>query len=140
MLIELLDTIPGVTQDWLLLNTQLIISLFEIVLSLKVLLLVPVFNPFFIHWYEGVVIPGAAVAVKVTLVPGQIVFPGLAVILMDAAIGGFTVMVIVFDVACVVVRQFALDVIMHEIASPLAGEESTSDAVPFPTLVIPFFH
>jgi hypothetical protein len=35
--------------------------------------LVPAFTPFTFHWYDGVVPPLVGVAVKVTLVPAQIV-------------------------------------------------------------------
>lgn len=51
--------------------------------------------------------PLVGVAVKVTLVPLQMVDPGLAAMLTLTASGGPTTMVIVFDVAGLPVRQGA---------------------------------
>jgi hypothetical protein len=48
------------------------------------------------------------VAVKVTLVPAQIEFPGFAEILIEGTTIGFTVIVMLFDVAVVVLTQGAL--------------------------------
>ena len=41
-----------------------------------------IFEPFFFHWYVGVLPPLVAVAVKVTLVPEQIPPLGFAVMVM----------------------------------------------------------
>jgi len=51
------------------------------------------------------------VAVNVTLVPAQIVLPGLAAMLTLAGRFGFTVIVMLFDVAGEPVAQVAFDVI-----------------------------
>ena len=50
------------------------------------------------------------VAVNDTLVPSQIVLPGLAVMLTLTGRFGFTVIVILFDVAGLPVAQVSLDV------------------------------
>ena len=55
-------------------------------------LFVPAFTPFTCHWYEGVAPPFVGVAVKVTEVPAQILFPGFAAIVTEGTIVGFTVM------------------------------------------------
>lgn len=59
------------------------------------------------------------VAVKVTLVPAQILFPGLAA--METLTGNeeFTVMVRAFDVAGLPVAQVALDVSWQVTMSPV---------------------
>ena len=62
------------------------------------------------------------VAVKVTLVPEQIVVEGLAAMLTLAVTFGFTVMVIVFEVAGEPVPQVAVDVITQVIVLPFAKE------------------
>ena len=51
------------------------------------------------------------VAVNVTLVPAQIVLPGLAPILTDGTTGPVTIIVISFDVAVVGLAQASDDVI-----------------------------
>ena len=66
------------------------------------------------HWYEGVP-PLVAEAVKVTDVPAQIAPEGEADIFTLTGSNGFTVMVIVFDVAGLPVAQVAVDVITTEI-------------------------
>jgi len=55
--------------------------------------------------------PLVGVAVNVTLVPAQIVLPGLAAMLTLAGRFGFTVIVMLFDVAGEPVAQVAFDVI-----------------------------
>ena len=55
--------------------------------------------------------PFVGVAVKVTLVPEQIVVPGLAEIDTEGVTAAFTTIVIVLEVAVGVERQPALDVI-----------------------------
>ena len=103
--------------------TQLITSpLFNDEL-MYVLLFVPVFAPFSFHWYEGVP-PFAGVAVKVTDVPAQIVV-ALAAMLSAGTTTGFTVIVIVFDVAVVGVAHGAVEVITQLIISPFASEVFT---------------
>jgi len=81
--------------------------------------LVPTFAPFSFHWYEGVVPPFTGVAVKVTLVPAQIGFSE-ATMLTLAGNTGFTVMVMVFEVAGLPVAQGAFEVITQETVFPLA--------------------
>jgi len=62
------------------------------------------------------------VAVNVTLVPAQIVVDGLAAMLTLAGKFGFTVIVIVFDVAGLPVPQVAVDVITQVIVLPLVND------------------
>ena len=59
------------------------------------------------------------VAVKVTEVPAQITFPGLAVIVMVGITEGVTVIVILLLVAVVGFAQVALLVTTQDITSPL---------------------
>ena len=60
------------------------------------------------------------VAVKVTLVPVQIVLPGSAAILTDGATVPVTTMVIAFEVAVVGFAQASDDVITTVTTSPFA--------------------
>ena len=60
-------------------------------------------------------------AVKVTLVPSQIVLPGLAVMLTLTGRFGFTVIAMLFDVAGLPVAQVSLDVNCTEIRSPFTS-------------------
>jgi hypothetical protein len=53
------------------------------------------------------------VAVKVTLVPAQIVLPGLADIVTEGVTTGFTVIVIAFEVTVAGLAQVALLVRIH---------------------------
>jgi len=57
--------------------------------------------------------------VNVTLVPAQIVLPGLAAMLTLAGRFGFTVIVMLFDVAGEPVAQVAFDVMINFTTSPL---------------------
>ena len=83
--------------------------------------MVPTLLPFSFHWNEGVEPPLVGVAVNVTLVPEQIVV-AVAEILMLTGRFGFTVMVIVFDVAGLPVAQVALEVITQVTVLPFANE------------------
>ena len=74
------------------------------------------------------------VAVNVTLVPMQIVLPGLAAILTEGVTSGFTVMVIAFDVPVVGLAQAKEDVITQVTTSPFA-----SDALEYVLLFVPTF-
>ena len=56
---------------------------------------------------------------NVTLVPAQIVLPGLAAMLTLAGRFGFTVIVMLFDVAGEPVAQVAFDVMITFTTSPL---------------------
>ena len=71
------------------------------------------------HWYDGVP-PLVGMAVKITGVPSQIAPDGEAEIFTLAGSKGFTVMVIILDVAGLPVAQVAVEVIFTEIGSPLA--------------------
>ena len=66
------------------------------------------------HWYEGVP-PLVGIEVKVTDVPAQIAPEGVADIFTLAGSNGFTVSVIIFEVAGLPVAQVAVDVITTEI-------------------------
>ena len=61
------------------------------------------------------------VAVKVTLVPEQIVFPGLAAILTDGAAAAVTVIVISLDVALVGLAHARDEVITQVTLAPLVN-------------------
>ena len=83
--------------------------------------MVPTLLPFNFHWYEGADPPLVGVAVKVTLVPEQIVV-ALAPTLTLAGKFGLTVMVTVFDVAGELVKQgLAFEVITTVIVFPFAN-------------------
>ena len=84
--------------------------------------------------------PLDAVALKVTLAPAQILPGGVAAILTSAATFGFTVIVIVFEVAGEPVAQVALDVITHFITSPLASALELNVALLVPTFAPFSFH
>ena len=58
------------------------------------------------------------VAINVTLVPVQIVFPGLAAMITDGATAAVTVMMISFEVAVVGLAQASEEVITQVILSP----------------------
>ena len=60
---------------------------------------------------------------NVTGVPSQIVFPGLAEMLILAATFGFTVTTIAFDVAGFPVTHSALEVNTHVIEFPFTNPE-----------------
>ena len=62
------------------------------------------------------------VAVKVTLVPAQMVDPGLAAIETLTGSEEFTVILIVFDVAGLPVAQVILEVSVQYTLSPVASE------------------
>ena len=74
-----------------------------------------------VHWYAGVVPPLVGVAVKVTLVPEQIVVAE-ALTLTLAVTNGFTVILSAFEVAVGDTRQGdALEVITQVTIFPLAS-------------------
>ena len=80
---------------------------------------VPTFDPFFFHWYDGVVPPFDGTAVKVTLVPAQMAPDGFADIATLTGNSGLTVMVIEFEVAGLPVGQIAFEVKTQVMTSPL---------------------
>ena len=69
----------------------------------------------------GVVPPLVGVAVKVTLVPVQIVLPGLAAMVTDGTTAAVTVIVISLEVAVAGLAQASEDVITQVILLPLAN-------------------
>jgi hypothetical protein len=87
-----------VTQVLLEVNTQLTTSPLFKPEVVKVLLLVPAFTPFTLHWKAGAEPPLVGVAVKVTDCPLQMVV--LDVEIETAGVtGAFTVMVMALEVA-----------------------------------------
>ena len=82
----------------------------------------------------------AGVAVNVTLVPAQIVMEGLAIIETLAGKSGFTVIVIIFDVAGFPVAQTSFEVKIQVTAFPFANVvlENVGEFVPTFTPLI--FH
>ena len=84
--------------------------------------------------------PFDGVAVKVTLVPVQIVLPGFATILTDGATVDVTVIVIPVEVAVVGLAQASDDVITTVTTSPFANALFEYVVLLMPTL-FPFnFH
>ena len=81
----------------------------------------PTLFPFNFHWYDGLAPPFVGVAVNVTLVPLQIVVPGLAAILTDGVTIAFTVIVIAFDVAVAGDTQVAVEFITQVTTSPFTN-------------------
>ena len=79
----------------------------------------PTFAPFNFHWYEEVVPALAAVALNVTVVPGQNVFPGSAAIVRVGL--AFTVIVTSFDAALVGFAQASDEVITQVTLAPLVN-------------------
>jgi hypothetical protein len=80
------------------------------------------------------------VAVNVTGVPSQIVFPGLAETLTLAGRLGFTVITIAFDVAGLPVAQVALEVITQVTLFPFVKTAFVYVALFVPTFAAPIFH
>ena len=80
------------------------------------------------------------VAVNVTLVPEQMVVPGFAVMVTLTGRFGFTVVVIVFEVAGFPVGQVTLDVRTQYTASPVVRPVVAYVAAPVPTGVPPSYH
>ena len=80
-----------------------------------------IFVPLSSHWYVGVVPPLVGVAVYVTLLPEHMAPVGFTAIIMLAATGVLTNIVIAFDVAGDPVAQLRLLVITQFITSPFAS-------------------
>ncbi len=94
--------------------------------------------PFSFHWYAGAAPPLVGVAVNVTLVPAQIVLSASLDAMLTAGVKfGFTVVVMVFDVAGEPVAQVALEVITTETCWPLVNADVLYVALFVPTL-LPF--
>ena len=83
-------------------------------------LFVPALIPFTFHWYDGVLPPLTGVALNVTEVPAH---TGLAVaeMAMLTGISGFTVMVIVLEVAGLPEAQLKFEVRIHRTWSLFDG-------------------
>ena len=80
------------------------------------------------------------VAVKVTLVPEQIVPVGFAAMLTLTGKFGFTVIVILFDVAGLPVAHVLLDVSTHVTTSPFANVVLVNEELFVPAFVPLIFH
>ena len=119
-----------------LVNIQLTTSPLASVLLVKVPLFVPALSPFKSHLYSGVLPPLVPVAVKVTGVPEQILFPE-AVILTDKGNTGATVNVMLLLTAFAGTAQVELLVMVQLTTSPLLNELSVNVALFVPTL-LPF--
>ena len=84
--------------------------------------------------------PFVGVAVKITLVPAQIVLPGFALMVTDGATVAVIVIVIPFDVAVAGLAQTSEDVITTVTTSPVANALLEYVLLLMPTL-LPFnFH
>jgi hypothetical protein len=84
--------------------------------------------------------PFVGIAVNMTLVPEQIVLPGLAVMLTDGTTVDPTIIVIPVDVAVVGLAQASDEFIVTVITSPLANALFEYELLFVPTL-FPFrFH
>jgi len=79
------------------------------------------------------------VAVKVTLVPEQILLSD-AKMLTDGVRLGFTTMVIALDVAVAIVKQVALDVNTQVTMSPLAKLDEVNVVLFVPAFTLFTFH
>ena len=101
-----------------------------------------IFTPPFCHWYVGVVPPLLGVAVNVTFVPAQMAPAGDATIVTLAGKFGFTIIVIVFDVAGLPVKHgVAFDVMITLIASVFTNAlEEYVEAVAPAIFTPPFCH
>lgn len=94
-------------QAALLVSLQVTTLPLSSVAVVKVLLLVPVAEPFTNHWYTGVVPPLVAVAVNVSEVPWQIVVAAVEMLTVGVTCG-VIVTATLFDSAVAVVTQAAL--------------------------------
>ena len=72
------------------------------------------------HWYDGEEPPLAGVAVRVTELASQTGLLSAAIVTLTSNIG-FTVMVIIFEVAGFPLAQVSLEVSTTLIISPLTG-------------------
>lgn len=97
-----------------------------------------IFVPFFFHWYTGVLPPLDGVAVKVTLVPVQIPPLGLAAIIMVTGTLGYTVFVMMFEVAGDPVAQERLLVMIQFTSSPEASAVVVKVELVAPEIFEPF--
>jgi hypothetical protein len=100
---------------------------------------VPVFVPFFFHWYDGEVPPLLAAAVKVTLVPAQIAEEDVEILILVDKLE-LTVIVMVLDEAGLPLLHSAFDVITQVTAVLFDNELFEYVAVLAPTLLPFSFH
>ena len=114
--------VAGTAQARLEVKTTLTISPFDKVVVVSAGALVPVLTPFSCHWYAGVVPPLVGVAVKITLVPGQIIVDDAATT-TEGVTDAVTIIVIVLDVAVAGDAQAALEFMITVTTSPLANAE-----------------
>lgn len=121
-------------------NTTAIVFPFANPALLNVELFVPIGVPFNNHWYAGVVPPLVGVAVKVTLVPEQMVALGDALTVTLGVTFGDTVIVTVFEVAGLPETQGKLELITHVTTSLLFKEEEVNVVLLVPTLLPFTFH
>ena len=133
MLLEAI--LAGVAQAAFDVNTQLTTSPFTSDVDEKVGVLLPLFDPFTFHWYEGDVPPFTGVAVKLTVAPAHIVVAD-AVIDTLGVTAAFTVIVIVFDVSFVFDAQATLLVNTQENTSLLLIVDVDKVALFVPTTVV----
>jgi hypothetical protein len=119
--------------------TQVTVLPFARAVLVYVELLVPTLEPLSFHWYTGVVPPLVGVAVKVTLVPEQIVVAEAAILTLAGKFG-FTVIVTVLEVAGLPVAQVALDVSTQVTTSLFTNEPLLYVALFEPTLLPFTFH
>ena len=84
--------------------------------------------------------PFVGVAVNVTFVPAQIVFPGFALMLTDGVTPDVTIIVIPVDVAVVGLAQASDEVITTVTTSPLANALFEYVLLFVPTLLPFSFH
>lgn len=131
-------TVTGDAQVAVEVISQLIAFPFVKPALVYVALFDPVFTPLSFHWYDGVP-PFAGVAVKFTDVPAHIGFAEVAMV-TEGVTTGFTVMVMVFEVAVGVVGQATDDVITHEIVLPFVSAALVYVALLVPVLVPLSFH
>ena len=127
--------LAGVAQAAFDVNTQLTTSPFTSDVDENVGVLLPLFDPFTFHWYEGDVPPFTGVAVKLTVAPAQIVVAD-AVIDTLGVTAAFTVIVIVFDVSFVFDAQATLLVNTQENTSLLLVVDVDKVALFVPTTVV----
>ena len=95
-------------------------------------LFVPTFDPFTCHWYVGVVPPFVAVAVYVALVPEQIeVVPEIEI---EGVTYAFTVVVMAFEVAGLLVAPAKFEVIIQVTICPVVNDVVVYVGLFVPTL------
>jgi hypothetical protein len=133
-----LVAVAGEAQVALLVSTHVTTSLLARLVVVNVGLLLPVFEPFTFHWYDGEEPPFVGVAVKATEVPEQIVLPDPELTLTEGVTTALTVIVMLLLVAGLV--QPRLLVITQVTTLPFASELVLYVEPPLPTLLPFTFH